>query len=165
MNRVLVHAVVWFALWLVAVADLAAYYPRLPEQVASHFNAAGEPDGWSERSVFLSSWIITLGLMGLFGPAMTWLIHVIPARFLNLPHREFWLAPERIDWTRRTIGNLVASLCGLLFVTLVALNHLTMRANLCPQPNLGSWPWMLLAANLVLTLGLILGSVQRFRRR
>lgn len=41
----------WISLGLVlaALAVSAVLYGDLPSQVATHFNAAGEPDGWSNR--------------------------------------------------------------------------------------------------------------------
>jgi len=51
MNRYLLYAVIWSALVLGAVADLAVHYPRLPEKVATHFNESGRPDGWSTPGV------------------------------------------------------------------------------------------------------------------
>ncbi|HPZ97428.1 MAG TPA: DUF1648 domain-containing protein, partial [Phycisphaerae bacterium] len=32
--------------------ELAVYYPRLPDRVASHFGASGEPDGWQSKQAF-----------------------------------------------------------------------------------------------------------------
>ena len=56
MNRYLLYAVIWSALVLGAVADLAVHYPRLPEKVATHFNESGRPDGWSTRRSYVWTW-------------------------------------------------------------------------------------------------------------
>lgn len=41
----------WGAWGLLTVAMLAVY-PSLPETLVTHFNAAGQPDGWSSRTSF-----------------------------------------------------------------------------------------------------------------
>src|SRR6185295_9706960 len=68
---------------------------ELPARVASHFNFAGQPDGWMSRtSYLLVEAALAIGLP-LFIVGISSLTRVLPARLWNLPHREYWLAPER----------------------------------------------------------------------
>lgn len=45
--------------WALLTVVTLALYPSLPEVLATHFNAAGQPDGWSSRTSFA---ILYLGL-------------------------------------------------------------------------------------------------------
>ncbi len=38
--------------WALLAVTLLALYPRLPDPLVTHFNAAGQPDGWSSRGSF-----------------------------------------------------------------------------------------------------------------
>ncbi len=53
--------VLFAALALFIAGDLFFVWPSLPERVAAHFNAAGDPNGWSTRSQLLFI------LMAMFG--------------------------------------------------------------------------------------------------
>ena len=58
----------WIPLLLVvaAVAVSIFYYPRLPEQMATHWDASGQPNGFSSR--FMGAWLLPLIM------AVVWLI-------------------------------------------------------------------------------------------
>ena len=76
-------------------AYVAGTYAELPEKVASHFDLAGHANGWMSRDGCIG---FTIGL-GILMPAFIVGIMAgagkIPISFINLPHRDYWLAPER----------------------------------------------------------------------
>src|SRR5262245_39910913 len=68
---------------------------QLPEQVASHFGVTGEANGWMGRSEYLI-FMAAMGVgMALFIIAICFLSRFFPAWMVNLPRREYWLAPGR----------------------------------------------------------------------
>src|SRR5688572_20621201 len=81
--------------YLVFFATLALTANDLPDPVASHFNGRGNPDNWMERSNYL---LFTVGL-ALFLPGVVvglcYAIRFMPDTVINLPRREYWLAPGR----------------------------------------------------------------------
>lgn len=68
---------------------------QLPERVATHFNGSGEPNGWMSRSAHQEFMLI----FGLAFPMVIVLLcyasRFLPRGLVNIPHREYWLAPER----------------------------------------------------------------------
>ena len=58
----------WIPLLLVVAAVTVSifYYPRLPEQMATHWDASGQPNGFSSR--FMGAWLLPLIM------AVVWLI-------------------------------------------------------------------------------------------
>ena len=50
----------WVPILLIVVAVIASIvaYPGMPERVPTHWNTAGEVDGWSSR--FMGAWLISL---------------------------------------------------------------------------------------------------------
>src|SRR5690349_13033715 len=74
---------------------LALVIDRLPERVASHFNLGGLPDGYQSKHVFVwTSVLLELVLLTLL-LLLPALIARVPVRSVNLPHKEYWFAPER----------------------------------------------------------------------
>jgi serine/threonine-protein kinase len=137
---------------LLVVLQAGAYYPRLPETVASHFDISGEPNGWTSKGAFLGLSVgIALLLAGCFG-LLPMILRKLPAAFINVPNRNYWLAPERRPETVERLRaemlwlGVVAQLLVLVIVELVA------RANLTARPHLPSPPWWLLAAAGSVTL-------------
>lgn len=134
-------------------ASLAWAAGKLPPVVASHFNAAGQPDGFLDRSAHLLAMAglgvgLPLGMVGIFFVSR-WL----PTSVINLPRRDFWLAPERRGATHAYLDR-QALWFGCLCVLFVAgLNYLVVQANL-QQP--AQFPP---AGLLVLVGGFIAGTL------
>jgi uncharacterized membrane protein len=64
----------WIPLLIVVTAFVASaiVYRRLPETIPTHFDASGNPTGWSSR--FFGAWMVPLFLVGMWG-----LFRVLPA--------------------------------------------------------------------------------------
>jgi hypothetical protein len=139
-----------WGLFAVLLAAVAAFIWRsslsMPDVVASHFSAAGIPNGQMPREVYLG---VMLGV-GVCLPALavglSWLSMGRPNARINLPNGTYWLAPER---RARTVARLRASMMGFgagLAVFLAYCHWLVVRANLS-QP--------VLLENIWFSLGLI----------
>lgn len=74
------------------------YWPQLPERMAIHFDAKGTPNDWMGKgpATLLSISLVTL--LPMFFLSISQVIRWLPASMINLPHREYWLAPERRDF-------------------------------------------------------------------
>lgn len=129
-----------------------AWRPRLPLRLASHFDSAGNPDGWMARDAALAfsvGMVVFLGI--LFGALGPWICR-FPDSMVNLPDKEYWLAPERRAQTYDRIADSLAWLGVMCVGLIVAMHELTFRANLSPKPHLGSASWVLLFVFLVVEL-------------
>jgi len=86
------------ALYLLFVACLVLTASQLPPLVATHFKTDGRADGWMSRAAHLRF----MAVFGLLFPfvvlGVTSLARLFPAA-LNLPRKQFWLAPERREQT------------------------------------------------------------------
>ncbi len=81
-------------LYLCFFGCLALAKPNLPERMATHWNGSGRPDGWMSSSEHLR-YMIEFGLgFPLVVPVLCYLARFVPRGF-NIPHRDYWLAPER----------------------------------------------------------------------
>ncbi len=149
---------------LAAAADLAWFYPRLPEQIATHFNGHGVADGWSSKAGFaVGQGCLLVGLSALFA-GLAWLLPRTPVSLINLPHRDYWLAPARRAATMETASNFLLVMAVVITTFLTGLMHLLLAANLAPPARVGSAFGALMAAQLGTLLSLVIGLVWRFRR-
>ena len=122
----------YFVLLFSGLLMMAYYYPRMPERMASHFDAGGRVNGWQPREGFFLLMVLVISssaLISFFAPRQ---IASRPNNRINLPNRDYWLAPERRERTMNFIAAMMGWFgCGVLFV-LIAGTYLAMRANLAP---------------------------------
>ena len=137
--------------YVIFFAYISFSYADLPAKVASHFDIHGEPNGWMSRETCVG---FTIGL-GILLPALIVGMMAgagrIPVSFINLPHRDYWLAPERRQAAMailRRYSFWFASM-NVLFVT--GLHWLIVRANLPGNgPHLSSLGIALVAGGFVI---------------
>src|SRR6185369_1501240 len=91
--------VVFLVLVAAALAQALWQHDRLPEKVAAHFNGAGRPDGWLSRGLHTAWHIGTILFLAALFQGMALLPARLPKEYINLPHRDHWLAPERAATT------------------------------------------------------------------
>lgn len=157
-NRIMV---VLLVLWL---CQLAIYYPQLPDQVASHFDNRGVPNGWSSKLTFFELTFVMIVLLAGVFLYMPVFQRRISIKMTSLPHREYWLAPERRDetWTyvqRRMLWLGVATVALMLGIT-----QLVIHANLNPPVALSTAAAYLLGGYITYSLVWTVRFVSRFMR-
>jgi len=110
-------------------AQTAVHYPGLPERIASHFDLAGNPNGWSSKASFF---LLLGGLQGFFS-LIFWGLSVglrkIPPALINIPRRDYWLAPERREESLEYLANWCLWFGLATQVLLAAVLELCIRAN------------------------------------
>jgi uncharacterized membrane protein len=160
-----VSRAVLLLLALLGVAQLVHFYPVLPETVASHFDGAGRPNGFQSRDgfVLLSASILAMTVLICGGIGLV--LGRIPSKWINLPNREHWLAPERREETIASISGQLewfgAASLGLYLFILQAV----IQTNFTSKPSLDT-------ASTFTALGMFLAYtavwtvrfVRRFRR-
>ncbi|MGD2116295.1 MAG: DUF1648 domain-containing protein [Acidobacteriota bacterium] len=150
---------------LVVIAFQVAYYaPRLPDTVASHFGAGGQPDGWSSKTeLFVVYGVVILVTVTPF-LLLPWLLPKIPDDLINMPKKDYWLAPERREETFRII---TVYLLWMGIGTLMMLAHvmgLAMAANLEPEPRLAGSFWWSFGLYMAFVVAWTVTFVRRFYR-
>ncbi len=101
----------------------------LPERVATHFGLNGEPDGWMSQSAYLN-FIAAMGVaLPLFIVAISFLSRFFPVGFVNVPHKEFWLAPGQREESQEFLFDRSLWLACLMVAFFAALHYTTLVAN------------------------------------
>jgi ABC-type Fe3+ transport system permease subunit len=102
---------------------------QLPERVATHFDLRGEPDSWMSRSTHVGLMVATgIGFPGLL-VGLCALAGVLPAKLVNIPRRDYWLAPERRVETARWLVRHSIWMGCLAVVFITGIQYLIVEAN------------------------------------
>lgn len=123
-------------LYLVFIGCLAASSSGLPERMATHFGAGGQADGWGSRGDYVRFMMVFGLVFPLLVPAICYAARYLPDRLWNIPHRDYWFAPER---RRETLAYLFAHslwLSPLLAGFVLGLHFTTVHANRLAEPHL-----------------------------
>lgn len=144
---------------LLGAAYLAWAHGALPDRVASHFDAAGEADGWQSRTGFVVVMAATMAFSAAVFAGIALLIPRARDNLFNLPHRDDWLAPERRAQTVAQLTGellLIGAATNLFFLALTAM---TVQANRVVDgpARLGGAFWWVFA----LYMGVVLGWTGR----
>lgn len=130
-----------------AVGQLVYYYPRLPETVASHFDAGGRADDSMSTQMFFTFMAVITGMTAL----MTLVISYAAGQTsegINLPNKAYWLAPERREATLEYLSRTALVFGTATLALLVVMMHLSFRANFSPERSMGNAPWVVMLAYL-----------------
>jgi hypothetical protein len=128
---------VLFAVLLIAVAwFIVTTTGQLADPVATHFGSGNLANGWMTRDGYLAfslafSTLLPVILTGIVG----WLPRLFP-RSVNLPNKDYWLAPERRAATFESIAVRAVALGGLLAVFMAGVHWVILQANATVPPQL-----------------------------
>jgi uncharacterized membrane protein len=136
----------------------------LPERVAIHFGFGGIPDGWASS---LASTLMVIGTDAFLFIALYFsprLVDRVPAKWFNLPNRDYWLVPERRQRAVRMISGCVWLFGTALFLFMFVIGLLTLRANLTDPVHLNETAFLsALVVFLAYTIYWTIALVRAFR--
>ena len=138
------------------------FYTKLPPVVASHFGGQGRPNGWMTRDVSLIFHLCLVGLMLAVFFGVPRLLRRLPVSVINLPHREYWLAPARAEASMQAFEDRFNAFGLAVIAFQTSVLQLVYRANLDPAPRLPTAPFVTLMALFLVALATFLVSI--FRR-
>lgn len=155
---------VFVALVVIAIAQAIFYYPQLPDTIASHFDGAGHPNGWSSKAEFFGVMFGMIALMGVVFLGIPRAISRVPLGWISLPYRDYWLSEERRAETMRFIDSRISWLGVATVLLIVATTQFTIDANLSHHPELPTRFMWVFWAYLAYSLGWTVYFVAHFVR-
>ena len=108
----------------------------LPDLIATHFGPSGEANGHMARAFYVRFMLIFVVLLPLALNFLIGRVLKLPNTRINIPHREYWLAPER---RADTVGRLQRHMqfFGVLLAAFLCYVHWqVVQANLRSPPVL-----------------------------
>jgi uncharacterized membrane protein len=130
--------IVFLVLVLIAVAEAHRGYTLLPNCMASHFDAAGNANNFQPKSVFLHLNAVVTVLALVTGFIVPRIISVLPASMINLPHKDYWLAPERRAQTMAFFETHFGWFGCAVYFLLICVFEEVVQANLRTPPRMSS---------------------------
>jgi uncharacterized membrane protein len=140
----------FFAIFLLTILFNILSYVILPDKVAIHFGRGGRADSWANKDINL---LIFLGMEFLmflifwYSPA---LVMKIPAKWVNIPNKSFWLAEENKPHAKQKLEFLMAEFGIGMFVFFFFISILILDANLSKPVKLNESMFLL---ELIIFLG------------
>jgi hypothetical protein len=163
-ERMRKYPIVLFGLLLAGAAwRVSLLAGELPPVVAVHFDAQGVPNGFTTREGCRKFMLVlTLGAP-VFIVLVTALIpRFIPAAMINIPNRDYWLAPERAGESLGFLSNQGIWFGCIFLVFTACVDELLVRANSAAPPIFPTGLFMGSMALLVAAIGV--WAARMFRR-
>lgn len=156
---------VFALLALYAAIHFPSYYSQLPDVVASHFNGRGVANGWQTKPGFFTVFVSVSVLAAVIGFGFPRIISAMPPQRINLPNKQYWLAPDRLVETQAFLNNYFAWFGCAVFLIIILTFDYAIKSNLNPQnrPDI-SRMWYILAGFLAFVVVWIIRLLTRFLR-
>jgi len=123
----------------VCLAQMYLWYGLLPDVLPAHFDATGNVDGEMNKNLFYGMFA-GLHLMLLVGfPVLASLLRRMPNSVINVPNKEYWLAPERREQSLTTNAGVLIATGWMTSWLLIAIFQLSsdvatgVRNNINPE--------------------------------
>ena len=147
---------------VIFIGQLVYFYPQLPATIASHFNASGQANDWMSKSSFYIFEVILLLFFLAIGLFLPRLLFSLPDSMINLPNKEYWLAPERREQTLNSFGESFSWIFVGVIALFVAINQVVLQANVLQQDPSAVVLWAILGVFFVFDLIIIISSIRKF---
>jgi hypothetical protein len=137
---------------------------NLPPVVASHFDGSGAANGFMGRELytwFMLAFVVGMPLLLVYLPAF---IFSSPRTKINVPNREYWLAPERRQKTVQFLCRHMERFAALFLLLFCYAHWLVIQANAQVPPKLSS-PWFVAGLLVFVVLSIIWAGVFLGRHR
>ncbi len=149
---------------LLCLFELARLWSITPDTMAAHFNIQGSPDRFVPKAEFFRFQVQTLLVVILVSLPFQFLFLVLPPSWINMPHREYWLAPEQRAGTLGRLNAFGTVLFGIILLAVQAAFEISAYANL-KMPIVFNAPLMsaVMALSLVLIVVMLVLLIVSFR--
>lgn len=130
---------------LAAGSHAAFTYGKLPERVPTHFAGTGAADAWGSRDQLILIYLLTTLGLGAMHLVIDLLLPRMPPRWINLPHRRYYLAPGRRAESLAYMRNWLLWFATGSIAWMMAIFHLVFRVALGLADRLEHiWPLLIL---------------------
>jgi uncharacterized membrane protein len=152
-------------LFVILVLGLIMLVPvtlgHLPPVVASHFDGAGVPNGWSSRPTYALLLIAVGALLPLGTIGLVSLLVRRGPQLLNIPARDYWQRPEHGPEAVRRVRAYIWWLGCVMTATALGVHLLILKAHASQPPRLSTRGILVVLGGVLLGIGLWIGGWYR----
>ncbi len=152
------HFIIWTFLILLIAGQFAYYGPKLPDPTPSHFGFNGQPDDWMTKNKYMwvtgGIYLSTLVLVSLFCFALPQSIKFFSDNMINIPNKEYWLAPQRRTETLANIKSKTYQVGYLTLGLIVGIFHLGFESSAATEPRFSTEWFFALMLFYLLAMGI-----------
>ena len=153
----------FYFVFLIGILHTVYFYFEMPNEIASHFDAGGTADAFSDKDILLYLNIPIYLFILLFFEIIVFFVPRVPDKLINLPNKEYWLTPERRQ-EAYTILKVNSRWLGIITILLLLTAfHENYRANISGEFEIGISFWFYLGVYLILTVVIILRMNSKFK--
>lgn len=152
-------------LYVVFLGYVTLSVSQLPGRVATHFDARGQADDWMDRASYVQFTVVFGFVFPLIVVGICYAIRFFPNNLINLPHRDYWLAPERRAETMTDVFRHSLWFACLTLGFVLGMHVLTIQANRQQPPQLSGLLTLAVVGGFLLGMAVwSVGLIRRFRR-
>jgi uncharacterized membrane protein len=164
MNRKTTAIVLFTILCLACLTHAIYYYPLLPDQVAHHFGPSGKPDAWGSKTNFLIGYLATVAVIAAIFLGSCLIMPKIPDQMINLPNKDYWLAPDRRRQTLNYIQSALLWFGSLTMLLMLDIFHQSFQVNLGKATTLNHI-WISLGIYSILSTIWCIAFIRKFYKK
>jgi hypothetical protein len=155
-----------FLVLLVLAAFQGLYeVPQLSDPVATKFGASGQPVAWQSRASFQATHLVTVGVVAVVLGGIPLLLRAVPVSMVNVPHRDYYLAPPRRQDSLRFLDAHTMWLAAGTMALMLCVMQLVIDGNLSGAHRVpSSAMWIVLGGYLAFMAWWLVRMFTRFRR-
>lgn len=140
--------------WLFSLAILllqaALVHPDLPDQMVTHMNLKGTPDGYGSKDEFFLAFGLAVVVINIMPPLVPLLMRRLPASLVNLPNKEYWFADAaRKAMAIDNVYGMMALTMGLVNVMFILILQQAIELSAGKVPSIPLWTIWLIVAVLI----------------
>ena len=156
--------ILWLT-FLLFVALQIYYYPQLPERMAVHFGPSGKANSFMNK---VNSFWLDIGIL-FFLSLLMWSLSVIIYKvkdiWLNLPNKDYWLAPQRRKDTLDYLSTSILNIGIATNIFIILLFYEVILANLSGSSRLNPAFWLVFLLYLLGIFWFTFSFVKKFSKR
>jgi uncharacterized membrane protein len=101
----------------------------LPENIATHFNGAGVPNGFmTQKGYVIFMLVFVVGIPAIIVSGISGALRSAQSS-INIPNKEYWLAPERKQDTLQFLRSHISWLGSFIALFFAYIHWLLLKAN------------------------------------